>query len=179
MSRDIRSIANDLTRFNHLLRTVPWFVNLGKPHAQDKEVVRIWSWAEWHGPEQGYGDWFGRYPAVVREALERIHSGRRPELDSAWQRIEKFVVDLAIPNVPSYRGDRDPWYGPTACVWQAGYIAALVGSHVLVADPLPEPIMAQWTWFVEGHWPCDYAEEPPGYLDESLVNVPAGKLLVF
>jgi hypothetical protein len=120
MSRDIRSIAPDLTRFAHLLRAVPWFENVGKPHPGDNEVVRIWSWAEWHGPEQGYGDWFGRYQAVVREYLESKHSSQLSELDSTFQRIQKFVVDLAIPKVPEYRSDRDPWYGPTACVWQAG-----------------------------------------------------------
>jgi hypothetical protein len=32
---------------------------------------------------------------------------------------------------------------------------------------------------IDGHWPCDYAEEPPGYLDESALDMPSGKLMVY
>jgi hypothetical protein len=64
-------------------------------------------------------------------------------------------------------------------VHAAGYIAALVGWHVLLGLPLPDPIAEEWAWLADGHWPCDYAEEPPGFGDESQIDGPAGKLVVF
>jgi hypothetical protein len=48
------------------------------PHPQDGEVVRVRSFDEWPGPEQGYGDWFGRYPAVVREGVEADYPDAKP-----------------------------------------------------------------------------------------------------
>jgi hypothetical protein len=101
-------------------------------------------------------------------------------------------MDQAIPNVPEYRADEDAWYGPTACVWQAGYTAALVAGHVLFGCSLPDPIAEQWMWFREGHWPCGYAEDPPpnlypqldeyeevGLWNENQMDVPVSKLLVY
>ena len=54
-----------------------------------------------------------------------------------------------------------------ACVYAAGYIVALVGWHVLLGRPLPDPIAEEWAWLAAGHWPCDYADEPPGFGDAS------------
>jgi hypothetical protein len=70
MSRDPHTFARELLAFEELLRGVPWFRNLGRPHARDSEFVRIDNFDEWPGPEQGYGDWFGHSPAVVRERLK-------------------------------------------------------------------------------------------------------------
>jgi hypothetical protein len=178
MSRAPHTIALDLPTFEEALRGISWFANLGRPHARDAEVARISRWEEWPGPERGYGDWFGRYPAVVRERIEADHADRRAELAAAWDRIERSVVEAALPRVPG-AGEGDAWHGPSACVWQTGYFAALVGWHVLLGRPLPDPIAAAWAWLAEGHWPCDYAEEPPGFGDESLIDVPAGKLVVY
>ena len=179
MSRDIRAISGDLTGLDRLVRGIRWFRNVGRAHPRDPEVVRLQDWADWHGPEKGFGDWFGRYRAVVREHLEAAHAGRRAERDATWRQFDPLVRDLAGPNVPADWADRDPWYGPTAAVWGAGYTAALVACHVLVGSPLPDPIADQWGWLADGHWPCDYAEEPPGYRDESAVDVPAGRLVVY
>jgi hypothetical protein len=178
MAQDSRTIARDLSAFEASLRDIPWFHNLGKPHPRDDEVHRISSFDEWRGPEQGYGDWFGRYPAMVQECVETGHASRRAELTAVWDRIERVVIEMAWPNVPG-AGEGDAHHGPTACVYDAGYIAALVGWHVLLGLPLPEPIAARWSWLTAGHWPCDYAEEPPGFGDESRIDVSAGKLVVY
>lgn len=42
------------------------------------KTVRSSASAEWPGPEQGYGDWFGRYPAVVREGVEADYPDAKP-----------------------------------------------------------------------------------------------------
>jgi hypothetical protein len=178
MELDPRWFMQNLPVFEAALQGIPWFLNLGKPHPRDSEVRRIRSWDEWGGPERGYGDWFGRYPAVVRERIEAEHSDRQAELDAVWARIEGFVFQAACGNVPG-AGEGDPWHGPTACVSQAGYTAALVGWHLLLGRDLPAPSAAEWTWLASGHWPCDYAEPPPGYGDESQIDIPAGKLVVF
>lgn len=172
-------IALDLVRFIDALPGVPWFLNVGKPHLRDHEVVRIHSWDEWPGPERGWCHWFGRYQSVVRERIEAEYSSRRTELEVLWTSIQESVLNLAAAKVPLFDRDRDTWYGPTACVWFAAYTACLASWHLMLWCPLPERLFVEWTWYVAGHWPCDYAEEPPGYLDESAVYVPAGKLLVF
>jgi hypothetical protein len=177
VSRDPRTVASDLSAFERQLRDVPWFANLGAPHSRDREVVRIRGFDEWQGPERGYGDWFGRYPAVVREQTEADHPDRRAELSAVWERIEHRVIQDAGRRVPGF-GDGDAWHGPTQCVYSAGYVAALVGWHLLLSRPLPDSVAERWSWFAAGHWPCDYADEPPGFGDESLVDVPAGRLLV-
>jgi hypothetical protein len=79
---DPKEIASDVPQFVAQLERIPWFLNLGKPHRWDKDVARIHSWDEWPGPEAGHGDWFGRWPAVVREAIEAEQPGRRDELQA-------------------------------------------------------------------------------------------------
>jgi hypothetical protein len=172
-------IAPDVGGYLRLLETLPWFLNLGEPHPRDHDVVRIHTWEEWPGPERGYGDWFGRWQAVVREQVEASEPARRAELDKLWQSIERTVVSRAAAKVPMYDPEQDAWYGPTVCVWYAAYTACLVGWHILLNRRLPERLAAEWEWYVDGRWPCDYAEEPPGYCNRSAVDVPVGKLLVF
>lgn len=116
---------------------------------------------------------------MVREHIEASEAARRAELAFHWQRLERLVVQRAAANVPDYDPDQDAWYGPTACVWYAAYTSCLLGWHVLLNRGLPERLTAEGEWYGDGHWPCDYAEEPPGYRDESAVDVPVGKLLVF
>jgi hypothetical protein len=169
MDADPKEIARDLPQFLGLLERVPWFLNLGKPHRRDDEVARIHGWEEWHGPEHGYGDWFGRWPAVVREHIEASARDRRSELDALWERVHALVFERAVPNVPLFDPDRDAWYGPTTCVWLAAYISSLVAWHILLVRPIPPMIAESWDWYSEGHWPCDFAEEPVG-IDEALVD---------
>jgi hypothetical protein len=178
MPTDPRTLARDLPAFEAFLREVPWLGNLGRPHAREAQAARIHDWDEWHGPEGGYGDWFGRYPPVVREQLEAQYPERATELAEVWDRIERVVIKVAGSGVPGF-GEGDAHNGPTSCVYQAGYTAALVACHVRLERPIPDPIVEEWMWFTEGHWPCDYAEEPPGCWDESRVDVPAGKLQVY
>ena len=138
MSRDISDIAPSLPIFIASLSKIPWFKNVGKPHARDHDVVRIGNWEEWHGPEQGYGDWFGRFPSIVRERLRANHIDRVSELDAVDAAIAPMVRALAIKNVPEYRPEWDPWYGPWDRVWQAGGRAALMGGHILLGQRLPD-----------------------------------------
>jgi hypothetical protein len=176
---DPSQVAPDLAHFIASLSGTPWFLNLGKPHPRDSEVVRIMRWEEWPGPEQAWGHWLGRYQSIVREHIEADYHSQRAELDELWDRIHGVVMTFASANVRLYDPAADSWYGPTACVWNAAYTACLVGWHLLLHRPIPERLAAEWAWYVDGHWPCDYAEEPPGFLDETTAYVAAGKLLVF
>jgi hypothetical protein len=177
MSRDPHTIAPSLPAFEALLRGVPWFLNLGKPHPRDSEVVRVGTFDDCPGPAAGYGDWFGRYPAVVRERV-KAHAGRRSKLAPVWNQVERSVIRAASANVPG-AGEGDADHAPSRCMYDAGYIAALVAWHVLLSLPVPDPIAERWTWFADGHWACAYSEVPPGFGDESLIDVPVGKLVVF
>jgi hypothetical protein len=169
MHADPKEFARDAPQFLGLLERIPWFLNLGKPHRRDDDVARIHGWEEWHGPERGHGDWFGRWPAVVREHIEASASDRRSELDALWERVHALVFERAVPNVPLFDPDRDAWYGPTACVWHAAHISSLVAWHILLVRPISSMIAESWYWYSEGHWPCDFAEEPAG-IDEGLVD---------
>ncbi len=180
MKRDPADIAPDIDAYLRLLESVPWFQNLGKPHPRDSEEVRIHSWEEWPGPEQGYGDWFGRWQSVVQERMAAsVPPAEQGELTALWKRIERLVLERAATNVPLYDPKQDAWYGPTRCVWGAAYTACLVGWHILLNRRLPERLATEWELFRDGHWPCDYADEPPGYRDESTVDLPCGNLLVY
>jgi hypothetical protein len=86
-----------------------------------------------------------------------------------WKKTHAFVLDRAARNVPLFDPKRDPWYGPTNCVYAAAYNGALVAWHILLDRPIPEMIAGEWRWFADGHWPCDFAEEPVG-IDETLVD---------
>jgi hypothetical protein len=44
-----------------------------------------------------------------------------------------------------------------------------VSWHILLGRRLPKMIAGEWRWYAEGHWPCDFAEEPVG-IDEALVS---------
>jgi hypothetical protein len=170
--------TSNLPQFIDSLPYIPWFRNLGKPHPNDRHVRRIRHGRDWPGPEEGYGDWFGRFPALVREQMYAENADRQVELDKTWARVEPLVLELAIANLPDYDDEADAYHWPNACAWQASYNAALVGCHILLVRPLPEPIADQWSWLTAGHWPCDYGEEPIGYW-QSIIDVPGSKLLVY
>jgi hypothetical protein len=172
------TIAPTVTDFLVLLQRVHWFTRLGQPHVRDAEVVRIHDWSGWPGPEGPWGDWFGRWPAFVRECIEADGRNRSKELESTWQQIGGLVAEQAAANVPLYDPNQDAWYGPTLCVWDAAYIASLVGWHILMSQPIGWVISERWRWLAAGHWPCAFAEEPEG-IDELLVEIPRVKLLVY
>jgi hypothetical protein len=178
MTIDPTTIAPDVPRYIALLESVPWFANLGRPHPRDAEVTRIHSWNEWPGPERGNVFWFGRWLSFVQETIEREEAPRRNELKEVWDRAYALVLARAIRNVPEYDPEEDAWHGPTMCVHFAAYTAALIAWHIALGRPLPRMIAEEWRWYADGHWPCDFAEEPVG-LDESLENVPEVKLLVY
>ena len=180
MKRDPSDIAPDINAYLRLLKSVPWFQNLGMPHPRDSEVVRIHRWEECPGPERGYEGWFGRWQSVVQEQIEAsVPPAQQARLNALWKRIGRLVLKRAAAHVPLYDPERDSWYGPTACVWYAAFTACLVGWHIALKRRLPERLACEWEWCVAGHWPCDYAQEPPGYWDETTMDLPCGKLLVF
>jgi hypothetical protein len=99
-------------------------------------------------------------------------------LKSCWQRIEHVVLKQAALNLPLFDPERDAWYGPTLCVWDAAYTASLLGWHIVLKRPIGWIIAEGWKWFADGHWPCDFAEEPEG-IDEGLFEIPHVRLQVF
>ena len=169
----------DVTGFIKGLDAIPWFLNLGKPHPRDNEVVRIHSWEGWPGPETRLGEWFARWHSVIRERIEAEESGRRFELDALWKRVDQVVFQRAVANVPLYDPKEDAWHGPTLCLWCAAYTAGLLSWHHLLRRRIPERLVDEWHWFEDGHWPCNFAEEPPDYQDETAVEFPMVKLLVY
>jgi hypothetical protein len=172
-------MPRQLPGFIRLLKRTPWFLNLGLPNPRDSKVVRIHSWKEWRGPERDWNDWAGYWPTLLRKNLVEMHKDRAKELEALWTSLEDLVVERASRNVPLYDPDEDPWYGPSACVWHAGYFAGLTSWYIVLGLRQPEALVGHWQWYLEGHWPCGYAECPPGYGDESSMEIPLGRLLVY
>jgi hypothetical protein len=164
MTTDPKSLLLD--QFVTGLETIPWFKRLGEPSVRDIDVLRIYSWQTWPGPENPGATIQAEYHS---QWLEELFQSETPPPDDPltklWESINDKVMALARINVPYY-DEEDPWYGPNAAVWQAAYVAALIGctlaKHGRLIQVQPKRPSSQWTlenewwWFQRGHWPCCY-----------------------
>ena len=134
------------------LKNVQWFVNLGKPHSRDNEVVRVHSWNEAEEISRN----------GIMDEIDRVKRGELTKLaiDSGRQKLVDKAIDLAIEKTTSgtelytrlrwaISSDREGAIYETVLSDLARY------HHFL---DLME-------WYVDGHWPCGYNSE--------------GKLVVF
>jgi hypothetical protein len=135
------------------LENVPWFENIGKKIDPNAKVERIWSWAEWPGPEEA--SVIGMHLQLQDLFDEITGNGTTKELVSKWEQIQAGVVQVASSRVP-YDSAEDSWYAPNVAVWQAGWTAGVIGLSTQLGRTVPNDIKKQWDWFVFGHWPCDW-----------------------
>lgn len=151
------------SEFTTQLNTIPWFKNVGRPSKWDREVKRIYSWAEWPGPEDpGVLALAGERYQAWRDALFETHKAKRDELtlSTAWKEIHDLVMHLAIPRVPLFSFDKDAWHAPTSSVWSAAWTASVINCYLTYHKVVPEELQRVWQWYVRGHWPCGYIETP-------------------
>ncbi len=161
--------ARTVEEFPARLPAVFWFAHLGQPLPEDN-VVRIWDWDEWAGPEEESG----RIIALSlchqewHDSLLAAHPERRAELGEIWSRVTEIVMGAATRGIP-YAPEADAWHGPTMAVWQAVWTAGLVAWHLACDEAIPADLAQQWDWYARGHWPCGYAylkaDEEPGPLE--------------
>ncbi len=145
--------------FLRSLAQVHWFGSLGRPNPRDHQVVRIRDWHEWPGPESPRVRELGPRGQAWHDGLIEVAGPRKPEVDALWERIRQAVFEYACGAVP-YDPEADSWYGPTAAVWQAAWVAGAIGCSLLLKSEIPSEAVDQWSWLVEGHWPCGYAVDP-------------------
>ena len=145
--------------FLRSLAQVPWFGRLGEPSPRDHQVARIRDWHEWPGPESPQVRELGPRTQAWHDELTEGTGPRKPEVEALWEQIRRVVFERACGAVP-YDPGEDTWHGPTAAVWQAAWVAGVVGCSLLLEREIPSEAIAQWSWFVEGHWPCGYAYDP-------------------
>lgn len=145
--------------FLRSLDQVPWFSHLGEPNARDHQVARIRDWEEWPGPESSQVRALGPRGQSLRDELIEVAGVRKAEVEAWWERIRQAVFQQACGAVP-YDPEEDTWHGPTAAVCHAAWVAGLVGCGLLLGREIPSEATEQWSWFVEGHWPCGYAFDP-------------------
>lgn len=145
--------------FLRSLAQIPWFARLSEPCSRDHQVVRIREWDEGPGPESPQGEDVGTRTQAWRDAVIEDAGHLKPEIEALWERIQQAVFERACDAVP-FDSKEDAWHGPTMAVWHAAWVAGVIGCSLLLGREIPLEVMDQWSWFVEGHWPCGYAYEP-------------------
>jgi hypothetical protein len=144
--------------FLRQLEEISWFAKIGEPLLATSPFKQIRSWEEWPGPEEFSVEQIGyRQQSLYDELME---SGDSAELTRLWEKIHSIVFRDAKHRVP-YDEREDAWHGPTTAVWDAAWTAGLVGLHLFLQRPIPADLQQQWTWFAEGHWPCDWDGDIP------------------
>jgi len=150
-----------ISRFLQEIEQVPWLSKLGSPSERDADVFRIYSWETWPGPEEPGSEIQAMLYQKWRDDLMEGDAGGK--LTALWAEIESKVRDLARRHVP-YDDEEDTWHGPNAAVWQAGWLAAVMGCSIQAGRPYSDEYdpsdqwtpVAEWYWFCTGHWPCTY-----------------------
>jgi hypothetical protein len=145
-------------RFRKLLGKVPWFANLGKPHARDNQVERIESWSEWGGPESRGGEAIGSESGAWKEDLDQVDPAARTQVEESWNKVTSECFG-AISKVFHEDLDGDPWHGPSGAAGHAAWVASTIACYLQASQPIPRNVLRQWAWFARGHWPCKYSED--------------------
>jgi hypothetical protein len=149
-----------MEEFVDLLKSIPWFSNLGKSTSVSTLYKQIHSWEEWPGPQdQEVCEISIRQQAYYDSFLEYSNQHRR-SLEQLWETIQDVVVQVAGRAVP-YDAEKDSHYAPNLAVWHAGWTAGLVGLCLALKTPIPGELQVHWTCFVSGHWPCAWEGDFP------------------
>ena len=146
--------------FEHRLRTVPWFANLGRPSQWDRGCVRIARWDQWPGPEHPPVAAAAQAAQAIRDAaFAAVGAPAAGGLRDTFDRVHALVLERARTAVP-FDDDQDAWHAPTQCVWDAAYWTALVACVLACGWPVPDDLVEAWNWYAAGHWPSGFADEP-------------------
>jgi hypothetical protein len=159
--RDHRFGTRTAGEFERGLAGVPWFARLGEPSPWDGGCVRISAWEQWPGPENALGEAFA---LLFQDLRDRIFAACPPppadHPQVLFDRVITDVVSRARAAVPLFDPAQDAWHAPTQCVWDAGYVAALIACVLARGWPIPEDLVEVWNWYEAGHWPSGFAREP-------------------
>jgi hypothetical protein len=145
------------------LANIPWLANLGKPSTRDDEVFRIYRWQTWPGPEDPGSEMQSAFQMKWKEELVKPTDIQAIEV---FRRIRERVLQITKAVVP-FEEKQDVWYGPNAAVLAAAFTAGMVGCAVLQDGELKAhsallesrkqwTLANEWSWYLEGHWPCQY-----------------------
>ncbi len=147
-----------LDAFRNLLKDVPWFENIGKPHALDAQVERIKSWKEWTGPESAQGEVFNAESNQWLAGIDERHPGQTERLEKLqWEfRRECWRAIATRFHEPA---DGDPWDPVTNAVNRAAWFVGLIACWIELGEPIPKNALRQWAWYCRGHWPCLYSRD--------------------
>jgi hypothetical protein len=156
LSRRIDARSPD--EFESGLSQVERFARLGSPSPWDDGCARIFTWRQWPGPEQPSIEAFALAQQDMKDRIfaEGLAAG---DLPSLFERVNTQVMEQARRFAP-FDPRQDAWHGPTLCVWEAGYTAALVTCVLACCWPVPDDLAEIWAWFEAGHWPSGFAAKP-------------------
>jgi len=152
-------IGQSPDEFERGLGEVAWFANLGQPSPWDEGCVRFYAWDQWPGPENGPGEALALTGQDMYDRIFAASPVAADALQTLFDRIGMIVRDRARTAVP-FDPEGDAWHGPTLCVWDAGYVAGLIGCVLASGWPVPHDLVELWNWFEAGHWPASFTHEP-------------------
>ena len=167
---------NSLSKFLDGLEAIPWFEHLGDANRPMAGVRRLRSWDDWPGPEDDGVEAAATRAQQLKDELDQEASRRQVDIRQRWDSIQTAVRTQASKAVP-YDPYQDSWHGPTQCVWDAAWYAALIACHLQLELPIPIDLGRIWSYFEMGHWPCGYVNPPRNPVDGSAYA--AAELLVF
>lgn len=159
-------------QFERELDEVEWFAQLGEPSPWDGDCQRIFGWDQWPGPENAQGEAFDGALQEMHDLTFAHSPVPEAELWLVFDRTLMKVKALARAAL-GVEGEGDSWDPPTACIWSAGYTAALIMCVLASGWSVPDDLVEIWNWYAAGHWPSSFAGYPG---DE---GIRSGEKLVF
>jgi hypothetical protein len=136
----------------------PWFRALGDWREPVAGPLLLSSDEDWPGPEDPRCE---AYSGLAQEHFDVVtadNAGAR----QVFKQIETITRENAAARSEGYDPDEDPWYAPTARVWEAAVCAALFAGYVARGEGVHPDVWEMWLWFESGHWPCGFAVVAPG-----------------
>src|SRR5215468_935775 len=121
------------------LGEVAWFANLGQPSPWDEGCARFYAWDQWPGPENGPGEALALTSQDLRDRIFAASPVTAGALQTLFDRMGVIVKDLARTRVP-FDSQADAWHGPSQCVWDAAYMAGLVGCVLASSWAVPDDL---------------------------------------
>jgi hypothetical protein len=135
----------------------PWFSSVGDWRESVVGPLLLRSDEGWPGPEDP------RCEALALLGQEHfdVVTADSPHLERLFDKVMATVREEAAPWSDGYDPEEDPWYAPTARVWDAAGWAAAMVAYAASGQGVHPDVWELWLWFEAGHWPCGLAVRAP------------------
>lgn len=149
---------DDISAFEADLTDTAWLSRMGRPHADDSSVARIFDMDRWPGPEDAG---VLRLALWSQDLLDRWveESGDPEAVSGIFGQVHDLVRNMALTATGQRDVGGDAWHGSTQACWDVGWCAGLIAVHLSFELDAPSALAERWTWFRAGHWPYGFADD--------------------